>query len=78
MALGFPYCAVGLSATAASSNRLQAGVKLLRLGAGWGLSSGLAGEPRLTHWEGGWKSKRASMLQMLTDMRGWVQGSGQW
>lgn len=66
----FPCCAGGLSATAPSSNRLQAGVKLLRLGTGWGLSSGLAGEPRLTHREGGWKSNRAAALQMLTDTRG--------
>lgn len=78
MALGFPYRAGGSSATAASSNCLQAGVKLLQLGAGWSLSSGLAGEPRLTPWEGGWKSRRPPMLQMLTDLRGWLQGSGQW
>lgn len=49
MALGFPCCAGGLSPTAASSNCLQAGVKLLQLGTGWGLSSGLAGKPTLTH-----------------------------
>lgn len=70
MALGSLCRAGGLSATASSLNHLQAGMKLLQLGTGWGLSSGLAGEPRLTHMEGGWKSKRAPVLLMLTGTRG--------
>lgn len=44
---------------------LQAEVKLLRLGFGRGLSSGLAGRPRFAHVEGGWKSQGEEISPLL-------------
>lgn len=43
----------------------QAEVNLQQMGFGSGLSSGLAGQPRLAHVEGGWRNKKEEISPLL-------------